>query len=91
MRGPAALEIEISDDERATLLKWVRAQKTDKRLYIRAKIVLLAAQGWSNTAIAKKLDFRRQSVIEWRKRFYEERIEGLYDRPRCGRPPVFSL
>jgi putative transposase len=91
MRGPAALEIEIADEERSTLLKWTRDQKTDKRLYIRAKIVLLAAEGWSNTAIAEKLDFRRQSVIDWRKRFDEERIEGLYDRPRCGRPPVFSL
>jgi transposase len=91
MRGPDALEIEISDDERATLLKWVRTQKTDKRLYIRAKIVLLAVEGLSNTAIAGKLDFRRASIIEWRKRFGEQRIEGLHDKPRSGRPPVFSL
>jgi putative transposase len=91
MRGPDALEIEISDDERATLLKWTRDQKTDKRLYIRAKIVLLATEGWSNTAIGEKLDFRRQSVIDWRKRFSEQGIEGLYDKPRSGRPPVFSL
>jgi transposase len=57
---------------------------------IRAKIVLLAAQELSNDQIAAKLDMPRQIVSKWRKRFFEERLEGLSDHPRSGRPARFS-
>jgi hypothetical protein len=51
-----------------------------------AKIVLLAADGWENTAIADRLDVPVQLVSTWRKRFFEEGLAGLKDRPRAGRP-----
>ncbi|HUU61451.1 MAG TPA: helix-turn-helix domain-containing protein [Acidimicrobiia bacterium] len=57
---------------------------------MRAKMVLLAAEGLSNDEIARRLDARREVVSKWRKRFFEERVEGLEERPRRGRPPVFS-
>ena len=56
---------------------------------MRAKVVLLAAEGMENAAIAKKLDLPPQLVAKWRKRYYEEGMAGLEDRPRTGRPPGF--
>src|SRR5947209_18822906 len=55
---------------------------------MRAKVVLLAAQGYGNDEIAARLDSRREIVSKWRKRFFEERLAGLEERPRHGRPPV---
>jgi DNA-directed RNA polymerase specialized sigma24 family protein len=55
----------------------------------RAKIILLAAEGLGNDEIAARLDTRREVVSTWRKRFFEKGLEGLEDRPRPGRPPVF--
>lgn len=55
----------------------------------RAKMVLLAAEGLSNKDIAQCLDTRREVVCFWRKRFFEDRLDGLEDRPRPGRPRVF--
>ena len=56
---------------------------------IRAKIILLAAQGLGNDEIAAKLDTRREIVSMWRKRFFEQRLEGLEERSRPGRPRSF--
>lgn len=57
---------------------------------VRAKIVLYAAQGLENQAIAARVDLPRQIVSKWRQRFYKRRLEGLQDDPRSGRPPGFS-
>ena len=56
----------------------------------RAKMILLAADGLSNDEISGRLDTRREVVSMWRKRFFEERLAGLEERSRPGRPPVFS-
>jgi len=57
---------------------------------VRAKVILLAAQGLRNDQIADRLSLPRQIVSKWRKRFFQERLPGLEDLPRAGRPPVFS-
>jgi transposase len=57
---------------------------------MRAKVVLLAAQGLSNKEIGERLQLPRQIVSKWRKRFFEERLAGLQERPRRGRPRGFS-
>jgi transposase len=57
---------------------------------MRAKVVLLAAQGLSNKEIGQRLQLPRQIVSKWRKRFFEERLAGLQERPRRGRPRGFS-
>jgi transposase len=53
-------------------------------------MVLLAAQGLGNDQIAARLDSRREIVAKWRKRFFEQRLAGLEELPRRGRPPTFS-
>ena len=56
---------------------------------LRAKMILLAAQGLGNDEIAAKLDTRREIVSMWRKRFFEQRLQGLEEHPRPGRPRSF--
>jgi hypothetical protein len=56
----------------------------------RAKMILMAHQGLSNDKIAERLSTRREIVSLWRKRFFEQRLLGLDDLPRPGRPRVFS-
>ena len=57
---------------------------------VRAKLVLLAAQGVANDIIAARLDLPRQVVSNWRKRFWRNRLPGLEELPRGGRPARFS-
>ena len=56
---------------------------------VRAKMILLAAEGLSNDAIAQCLHTRREVVSLWRKRFYDQRLPGLEERPRPGRARAF--
>jgi Winged helix-turn helix len=55
----------------------------------RAKMILLAAEGLSNDEIAARLDGRREVVGRWRKRFFAERLLGLEEQARPGRPRTF--
>ena len=57
---------------------------------VHAKAILLASAGLENKEIGERLDLPRQIVSKWRKRFFEERLDGLQDRPRQGRPCRFS-
>ena len=57
---------------------------------VRAKAILMAAQGIDNNTIGRRLSLPRQIVSKWRKRFFNERLEGLEDRSRPGRPSGFS-
>jgi Winged helix-turn helix len=82
--------IELSPEDRAVLEQRGRTYTAPHHVVIRAKIVLLAAAGWENTVIADRLDVPVQLVSKWRKRFFEEGLDGLKDRPRSGRPRVFS-
>ena len=56
----------------------------------RAKMILLAAEGLTNDETAVRLDSRREVVGRWRKRFFAERLQGLEERTRPGRPRTFS-
>jgi hypothetical protein len=56
---------------------------------IRAKMILMAAAGIDNDEIAARLDTRREVVSQWRKRFFKQRLAGLEERARPGRPRVF--
>jgi DNA-binding CsgD family transcriptional regulator len=56
---------------------------------VRARMILLAAQGLGNDEIAARLGMRREVVSMWRKRFFERRLEGLEEKPRSGRPRAF--
>src|SRR3989442_7931535 len=82
--------IVLSKEERAMLETQIRQYTSPYCEIIRAKIVLLAAEGLSNEVIASRLDTPRQIVSKWRKRFALARLPGLEDEPRGGRPPRFS-
>lgn len=56
---------------------------------VRARMILLAAEGLPNDQIAARLDARREVVSMWRKRFFEDRLAGLQELPRPGRPRIF--
>ncbi len=81
--------IQLSQAERSLLESQARKYTLPYYSVLRAKIVLLAAQGRPNDQIAASLSVPRQIVSKWRKRFFEERLAGLEDEPRPGRPPVF--
>src|SRR3712207_4947493 len=83
-RTPAALE--LSEAERAELEGWARRRKTAQALALRARIVLRAAKGLSNTAIADELGVAKHTVGKWRARFARQRTDGLLDEPRPGAP-----
>lgn len=82
--------IELARTEREELETRARRYTSPYRDVIRAKIVLLAAQGLSNDVIGARLDTPRQIVSKWRKRFCLARLPGLDEEPRGGRPARFS-
>ena len=53
---------------------------------LRARMILLAAEGRSNDEIGAALSVGRDVVSLWRKRFFQQRVGGLEERPRAGRP-----
>lgn len=82
--------IHLRPEQLRSLEAQARRYTSSYRDVVRAKIVLLAAQGLSNDQIAGRLDLPRQVVSKWRKRFFEEGFGGLQDHPRGGRPAGFS-
>lgn len=85
-----ATPIQLLDDERETLEKWIRSHKTEQRFLLRSRIILLAADGLPTKEISKKLEVREATVSQWRTRFYNRRLEGLQDAPRSGKPKVYN-
>ncbi len=81
--------IEVTPAERAVLEATARRYTLPYRDVMRAKIILLSAEGLPIEEIAVRLNTRREVVWKWRKRFLEERLGGLEERSRRGRPPVF--
>lgn len=80
----------LGKDERASLQAITRKYTSSYCDVMRAKVILLAADGLSNQQIGERLQLPRQIVSKWRKRFFEERLAGLQERPRRGRPALFS-
>ena len=83
--------ITLAEAERTELEARARRYTSPYSDVVRARIVLYAADGLGNDEIAARLDTPRQVVSKWRKRFYDERLAGLTDLPRGGRPPSFPL
>ena len=67
----------MTEDQRKTLEAWVRAKKTPQRIVLRSHICLLAADGVSHNAIAKRLNTTRTTVLLWINRFWEQGFPGL--------------
>jgi len=82
--------LKLRDGDRAVLESWARAGTVEARMAKRARIVLLAADGTSNRAIAELVDLHYNQVGLWRARYGEFGMAGLDDGERSGRPPVYD-
>jgi transposase len=83
--------ITLTDSERKTLESWSRGRRTQARQVLRARIVLLAAEGKTNETIAAELATSKPTVGRWRTRFAALRVQGIEkDSPRPGRTPAVS-
>ena len=89
-KGRPLARLTISPSERERLETWSRRRKTAQALALRSRIVLLCASGMTNTAVAERLTITKQTVGKWRRRFVQERIDGLFDEARPGTPRRIS-
>jgi transposase len=89
-RGRPKPPLVLTDEERQTLKRWSRRSKTAQALALRCKIVLACADGATNKAVAERLGIWPQTVTKWRGRFVHDRLEGLADEPRPGRPRTIA-
>ena len=81
-----AVEVALTDEQRASLQSWLAAGKTERRLAFRAQVILALAEGLGNAAVAERLATRPATVSKWRGRFARGGVAGLADAPRAGKP-----
>jgi transposase len=85
-QGRPVRTLELSDDERETLERWARRHTSAQALAMRCRVVLACAEGGNNIEVAERLGLHRETVRKWRNRFIEQRLDGLHDEPRPGKP-----
>lgn len=89
MPRKSPFHIILSTEEAAELSRRAARYTLPYFEVVRAKMILMAANGMDNDEIAARLDTRREVVSQWRKRFFKERLAGLDERDRPGRPRAF--
>ncbi len=82
--GRPLIPLTITGEEEEQLLAWSKRPKTAQALALRSRVVLLAAHGDSNTAIARQLSVTLPTVGKWRQRYLDQGLDGLVDEPRPG-------
>jgi transposase len=92
MPAPFASAVVLNDTERSDLESLVRANSTPQALAFRARLVLRAAESDqpSNWQIGIEFACSRDTASKWRRRYLQQRLPGLQDAPRSGRPRAFS-
>jgi len=90
VRGRPRRQIELTVAERAELERLSRRTTVDYRIGLRARMILLSADGLSNVEVAQRLSSGRATVEKWRKRWFEEGLDGMSDAPRSGGPRTIS-
>ena len=88
--GRPKSELVLSDEERLTLERLSNRRKSAQAIALRARIVLACAAGKANREVACELHITEQTVGKWRRRFVEQRLNGLFDEPRPGHPRTIS-
>jgi len=99
MATPKPPKVVLSERERAELERLVRAYSTGQQLALRARIVLLAGDGWNNLQIARELGVDDETPGHWRRRWLQfaevpldevNVAKRLADLPKAGAPPKFT-
>lgn len=94
MPGPKPPQVPVTEEERQELLALVRAHRTPQRLALRARIILLLAEGHTAPAVARHVEAARATVRLWRRHWLERGgasvVERLEDDERPGRPATFT-
>jgi putative transposase len=99
MATPRPPRVVLSEPERAELERLVRAYTTGQQVALRARMVLLAGDGWNNLQIARELGVDDETPGHWRRRWLQFRdvaleevsvANRLADAPKCGAPPKFT-
>jgi len=85
-----AAQVTLIAGERAVLESWVRSGTTERRMAARAEMVLRLADGQSSVAVAREMKTRPARVSKWRRRFAVDRLGGLSDAPRSGKPARYD-
>ena len=88
--GRPKQRLELTGEERETLVRWERRRKSSQALALRSRIVLACAEGGANTEVAARCGVSANTVSKWRRRFCELRLDGLSDEPRPGRPATIT-
>ena len=89
-RGRPNVALLLSDDERRYLERQVRRHRAPRSLSDRCRIILRCADGLTSKQVGAELGFHEHTVGKWRRRFQADRLEGLVDDPRPGRPRSIS-
>jgi transposase len=83
-KGRPLTPLSLTAEDQAQLVAWSKRPKTAQALVMRSRVILLAAAGQSNTAIAHQLDVTLHTVGKWRQRYLDQGLDGLLDEPRPG-------
>lgn len=84
------IKIKLNKQEDRELRLIVKRQKAEHREVVRAKIILLLSKGINFSKVTRQVGIARRIVYKWASRFLIERMAGLKDKPRSGRPASFS-
>jgi transposase len=86
MMGRPAAQLVLTDHERSELERLARSRSGKAAVFRRARIILKCASGLNDIEVAEELETTRETVGKWRRRFFTDRLDGLYDEPRSGAP-----
>lgn len=84
--GRKSVKCELTAEQESTLKMWVGSHRTEQRYSRRAQVILLSAEGLTLEQIGEGSGLNRTNCLKWRKRFLENGLDGLKDKPRKGRP-----